>query len=485
MVPPNGRSRRSLLRAIVASGTALVGGCSAVSGEDEATEMAKTRAPAGTDRQRRLQDGPVPIGSAIGLRKVAGNLIAPVGFCEPEGGSSGPYVVDQTGEIRVLTPGGTRDEPFLDLSDKLVDLGEDLPNWARNEERGLLGLAFHPNYDENRKFYVRYSAPRRGETSAEFSHTEVLSEFRARPDLRFGNPDSERVIMAIPSPLPIHQAGAISFGPDGYLYVAMGDGGMPARAQDTTENLLGGVLRIDVDATEDGRPYSIPDDNPFVDGGGRAEFFAWGLRNPWRMSFNDGELYVADVGSALYEEVNLVRKGGNYGWPVKEGSQCIELENAVGRATECPDETDEGVDVDSLVDPVVQYPHSANGEILGFAVIGGYVYRAETIPTLTGKYVFGDYSSSYEQPNGTLFAAEPSGEGGWRMAELTVTNAEDESLDRSILSLGRGRDGKLYVLTSELPPSEADDFSRQSGEVYEIIPPAQTETTVGEPTETS
>lgn len=483
----DGSSRRRLLRTLAASGTVFVGGCSVVLTEGEPTEGGGTRTSetVAIGQQREPQETLPSEDDTVGLRRVTGGLTAPVQFREPAGGGGRQFVADQTGVVHVLTAGGLRDEPFLDVRDALVDLGENLPEWAVNEERGLLGLEFHPDYDENGKCYVRYSTPAQNETSESISHTEVLSEFRAGPDFRSAARDSERVLLEIPKSRPIHQGGAISFGPDGYLYVTMGDDGIPstpqdapANAQDTT-SLFGSVLRIDVDDAGRDRPYSIPDDNPLVGSEGRDELFAWGFRNPWRLSFDGSDLYVADVGSSLYEEVNLVRSGGNYGWPVKEGPRCIELEDAIGEPTECPDETAAGVGVDSLLDPEIGYPHSRGGEVVGFAVIGGHVYREESVPSLSGKYVFGDYSSSYEQPSGTLFAAEPADGDGWELTELTVANAEDERLARSILSIGRGQDGELYVLTSERPPSKAADFTGQPGELYQIVPPGQVETTVG------
>jgi len=188
---------------------------------------------------------------------------------------------------------------------------------------------------------------------------------------------------------------------------------------------------------------------------------------------------VSDVGSALYEEVNLVERGGNYGWPVKEGQVCIEVEDAVGRERECPEETPAGTPIESLVDPILQYPHFADGDVIGLAVVGGHVYRGGDVPALTERSVLGDYSSSYEEPGGTLFVADFPGEENGQMSELTIANAEDGALDRSVLSIGRDSEGELYVLTTELPPSEATDFSRRSGEVYKIIQRGQADSEIG------
>lgn len=355
------RSRRAFLQTVGASGSVLVGGCSFRTTESEVTG---TR---GTATDVTPQSGLKPTGDGdglegmtVGLEKVGEDFVTPTQFRDPAGGVGQQYVAEQTGTVHTLTADGVCAEPFLDVSDRLVTLGENLPEWAVNEEGGLLGLEFHPNYDDNRTFYVRYSTPTERETPAHVSHIERLSEFRAYSDFRAADPEPERILLEFQMPLPIHQAGAIRFGPDGYLYVAMGDGGTPQGAQNVAENLLGGILRIDVDTRN--RPYGIPDDNPLVGRTGRDEFFAWGLRNPWRMSFDGSDLYVADVGSALYEEINLVENGGNYGWPVKEGPACIELENAQGQPIACPDETSSGVRVDSLLDLVIQYPHLATGK---------------------------------------------------------------------------------------------------------------------------
>ncbi|MFC6974678.1 PQQ-dependent sugar dehydrogenase [Halomicroarcula sp. GCM10025709] len=231
-------------------------------------------------------------------------------------GTDRRFIVDQIGRIYVHGPDGLDPEPFLDLTDRLVAVGQNLPNWVAYDERGLLGLAFHPEFAQNRRFYVRYSAP---PDDDELDHRERLSEFTATADGTRADPESERVLLDLPWYRPLHQAGTIEFGPDGYLYAALGDGLNPFNGQDITDNFKGSILRLDVDSRTDGKPYGIPADNPLVGSEGLDEHYAWGLRNPWKMAFSGDRLIVGDVGQATWEEVNVIERGGNYGWPLKEG----------------------------------------------------------------------------------------------------------------------------------------------------------------------
>jgi len=378
--------------------------------------------------------------ASVGLETLADGLQAPVGVAFATDADR-RYVIEQGGIAHVHEAGGPRDEPFLDLRDSI----------ERGGEKGLLGLALHPGFAENRRLFVRYSAPRRPGTPRNYSHTFVLAEFEASADGRRVRRDSERTVLEIPEPQGNHNAGDLAFGPDGHLYVAVGDGGSGGdrgrghvedwydaneggNGQDVTENLLGSVLRIDVDGRDDGEAYAIPEDNPLVGREGLDEHFAWGLRNPWRMSFDGKELYVGDVGQNSYEEVSLVTRGGNYGWNVKEGSHCFGTDD-------CPDGTPPDVrGGEPLVDPVVEYAHTG-GELTGGSVIGGYVYRGSALPGLFGRYVFGDLNAG-----GRLFVATPSdGEGLWETTVVEVAGSDAEKLER-VLSFGRDPDGDVYVL---------------------------------------
>ncbi|WP_233752171.1 MULTISPECIES: sorbosone dehydrogenase family protein [Halostella] len=451
----NRPSRRAVLRSVALAGASgSLAGCSRLPGFG------------------RPQEGePIPDGPTVALEPVAEGLTAPLGFEVANEDRDRRFVVDQIGLVRVHGPDGLRDEPFLDLRDAITGFGE----------QGLLGAAFHPAFADNGRLFVRYSAEPREGTPSGYSHTFVLSEFRAGDDRERIDPDSERTVMEIPQPQGNHNAGAVAFGPDGYLYVATGDGGAAndtgrghvddwydenagGNGQDVTENLLGGILRIDVDGDAD--PYAVPDDNPLVGEEGLDEYYAWGLRNPWRISFDsEGRLFVADAGQELFEEVNLVEKGGNYGWNVKEGSRCFSPDSPTDPPDDCPDATPEDVrGGEPLVDPVIEYPQRADGESVGSSTVGGYLAETGAVPALEGRFVFGDFSASFGNPSGTLFAATPpeDGEGQWAVERLVPVSG---SLDRYLLSLGRDADGRLYALTSlELAPEG------ETGVVFRIEP---------------
>ena len=406
----------------------------------------------------------------IGLELVAEGFTAPLALIPPDDGSGRLFVADQTGWIWVLAPGGERlAGPFLDLRDRMVALQ------ARYDERGLLGLAFHPDYAQNGRFFVYYSAPLRRGGPSGWNHTSHVSEFRVAPDdPNRALPDSERVIMQIDQPQSNHNAGQLVFGPDGYLYIAVGDGG---GAHDTgvghpdtgngqdLSNLLGAILRIDVDSTG-AQPYGIPADNPFVGRDGRDEIWAYGLRNPFRMAFDAGgarHLLVGDVGQNLWEEVNVVVPGGNYGWRIREGLHCFDPRNPTNPPASCPDVGAEGA---PLIDPVIEYGN-ANVGGLGLSVIGGYVYRGSALPQLYGRYVFGDWSRAFGRGDGVLLVATPDDTAGtlWPFEELQIANSASGRLGHYLLSFGQDAGGELYVLTTNATGPSGD-----TGRVYRITP---------------
>jgi glucose/arabinose dehydrogenase len=303
------------------------------------------------------------------------------------------FVVEQPGRIRVLRDRSVGRRPFLDIAERVAFGGE----------RGLLGLAFHPDYRQNGRFFVNYTRRADGAT--------VVAEYRVSPapDLAAG---AERILLFVPQPYPNHNGGMIAFGPDRLLYVGMGDGGSAGDPQDRAQNLddlLGKMLRIDVDA---GTPYGIPADNPLAGAGGRAEIYAWGLRNPWRFSFDRarGDLWAGDVGQNSWEEIDVVRRGRNYGWRVMEGNHCFRVRT--GCATE------------GLEPPVTEY-RNGGGRC---SVTGGYVYRGRRIAGLAGTYVYGDYCS------GEVF--------GWADGASQVLL----STGLAISSFGEDRDGELLVV---------------------------------------
>src|SRR5207237_5811141 len=273
-------------------------------------------------------------------------------------GSDRMFVVEQPGRIRVIKNGQLLEVPFLDISSRVRAGGE----------QGLLGLAFHPAFRQNGRYVVNYNRATDGAT--------VLAEYQVSENPNRSRTE-EKLLMAVPQPFANHNGWMVAFGPDGFLYIARGDGGSagdPGNRGQNKEELLGKILRIDVDR---GAPYAIPPDNPFASGGGRPEIFAYGLRNPWRFSFDrkTGELWAADVGQNDWEEIDLVRLGGNYGWRIMEGKHCF-----LPRT---------GCTTDGLVAPVAEYATRSPR----CSIIGGYVYRGTAISDLQGIYVFGDYCS--------------------------------------------------------------------------------------------
>ena len=388
--------------------------------------------------------------------------MAPVGLVTPGGDGAPSFVIDQTGLILMLRDGQLSDDPWLDLTDRIVRLDPEY------DERGLLGLAFHPEFARNGRFFVYYGTPTE---AADADHDNVLAEFHADPASGRADPASEIEILRFGQPQPNHSGGGLGFGPDGLLYLGTGDGGgrgdadpghaPGGNAQDPTR-LNGKVLRLDVDGGGD-EPYAIPPDNPFVDGGGRPEIHALGFRNPWRLSWEPGgdrRLLVSDVGYGRYEELDVVEVGGNYGWRVREGAHCLDLEEPLEDLEECPAEDVAGR---PLIDPVLEYSHQE----VGLAIIGGFVYRGSELPDLNGRYVFGDWSADWTTnqptPRGSLLVTDPmpGNEGTWAWERLAV----DEGLNRFVTGIGEDAAGELYVMTRSFTGPTG-----LSGAVYRIAP---------------
>ncbi len=352
--------------------------------------------------------------TAVPLEKLAATLVPaadgfqqPVGLAVAEDGSGRLFVVEKAGRVQVVVAGVVWPEPFLDIRGRVGDGAS---------EQGLLGLAFHPAFGEDpaeRRFYVNYTDTD-GDT--------VVAEYRVRPDGRAAEPDSENVVLAVAQPAGNHNGGQLAFGPDGYLYIGLGDGGGSGDRYGNAQNpatLLGKMLRLDIA----GAPYGIPADNPFVgQEEWRPEIWSYGLRNPWRFSFDrdTGDLYIGDVGQASWEEVNRqgAASGGgqDYGWPILEGNHCFE------GGTDC----DGG---GQTVRPILEYEHGAEG----CAVTGGYVYRGPAAPYARGTYVFGDYCS------GKIWAARNAPDGSWGRAELMDT-------ELAVSSFGQSEDGEILVV---------------------------------------
>jgi glucose/arabinose dehydrogenase len=335
--------------------------------------------------------------------EVATGLNRPTGL-EHAGDSSGRlFVIEQVGLLRIIKDGSLLSEPFLDIQQRVGSSGN---------EQGLLGLTFHPRYVENGYFYVNYTDTQ-GDT--------VIARFRvsANPDL--ADPATEQQLLKISQPYANHNGGVTAFGPDGYLYLGLGDGGSggdPLGAGQNLDTLLGKILRLDVDTAE---PYAIPADNPFSEGNGRPEIWAYGLRNPWRFSFDrlTGDLYIADVGQNSFEEINFQPAsstgGENYGWNIMEGFSCF-------RSSEC--------DRTGLTLPILDYPTRVDGNC---SVTGGYVYRGDLLEEWQGVYLYGDYCS------GRVWGLLQGEEGEWQNALLFETG-------QSISSFGQDEQGELYLV---------------------------------------
>jgi glucose/arabinose dehydrogenase len=401
------------------------------------------------------------IPTQVGLQLVVEGFTSPVALIDPADGTPRLFVVDQVGVIWIISEGKRIEKPFLDLHAHVVELN------SFYEERGLLGLAFHPDFATNGRFYVSYSAPlQAGLSPDEWDHTTLVSEFTvSEDDPNQADPSSERILLAMDKPGYNYEAGHIAFGPDGYLYIATGDsvrdpGIEVGRFAQDTSSLLGKVLRIDVNGTAGtGQNYLIPADNPFVSGSGRPEIFAYGFRNPYRFSFDVADqrtrLFVADVGQAMMEEVNLVEPGGNYGWPVREGTTCFNLQ-----AWNRPLET---CSTHGLSEPVIVYTHQ--GDLS--AIIGGVIYRGKAFPDLDGRYIFGDWGRG----NGHLFVAYPPilGSGLWKIMEIQVEIRGNQSGVGQLLGIGYDENGEIYLLTKEPGTGPTGN----SGRVYKVVPADQ------------
>jgi len=374
-----------------------------------------------------------PTRVTVELEPVVDGLQRPVAVRAAGDGSGRLFVVEQSGRVRIVDSGSLQTIPFLDITDRVRD---------SSNEQGLLGLAFHPDFSKNGRFFVDYT---------DLAGDTVVSEFAlATGDPNRGDPLSEAVILTIEQPFSNHNGGDIAFGPDGYLWIATGDGGSGGDPQGNGQNpqsLLGKLLRVDVDH---GATYTIPPDNPFVeDPGARDEIWALGLRNPWRFSFDrdTGNLFIGDVGQNQWEEIDFEPRfdpgGRDYGWNTMEGNHCFQTS---------------GCEIDGLTLPVFEYNHTE-----GCSVTGGYVYRGSRFPALAGLYLFGDFCS------GTLWALAPVGPDDWTAAVVAQTDAsiagfgEDETGELYLTDLGSGT---VYRITGQVLSPEPRRPSRRTSPVF-------------------
>lgn len=301
----------------------------------------------------------------------------PVVITNANDGSGRQFIGSQLGKVYIV-----KDDPNVSEPELFMDIQDRVRYIDRENEEGFLGLAFHPKFRENGQLFVYYT---RYQKTGKLPRTSVLSRFRVfKNNPNKVDPESEKVLMTISQPFWNHNGGTICFGPDGFLYVGLGDGGAANDPHGNGQNLgtlLGSILRIDVDNPANGKAYGIPADNPFVGRkNARPEIYAYGLRNVWRMSFDrkTGQGWIADVGQNLWEEVNLLEKGGNYGWNIRESMHDFEKAPRKPR----PDE--------DFIDPIWEYPHT-----VGKSITGGYVYRGTKHPELQGKYIFADYVTGF------------------------------------------------------------------------------------------
>jgi uncharacterized repeat protein (TIGR03806 family) len=380
-------------------------------------------------------------------------LTAPVAMMMAPGDSSQWYVAQQTGQVvRFANSFDTSTvTTFIDIDDGRLQYGG---------EMGLLGMAFHPDFANNGYVYLSYTSEIGGRVSR-------ISRFQLDATGLILDPASEQIILSVAQPYTNHNGGHIAFGPDKLLYIGLGDGGSggdPDGHGQNTDTLLGSMLRIDV-GDGSSASYTIPTDNPFVSGGGRAEIFAYGLRNPWRWSFDriSGELWLGDVGQDSYEEINIISKGGNFGWNIMEGAHCY-------NAASC--------DQTRLIPPVAEYDHTQ-----GFAVTGGYVYHGAAIDSLRGHYLYADFST------GRIWALQQTGPNQYMPSELLDTNlniasfAEDHDGELYVLDLGGairkisgdndGQAGQIPTVLSDWGCFQADDVTRFSSHVipYDVNAP--------------
>jgi glucose/arabinose dehydrogenase len=339
------------------------------------------------------------------LTPVVSGLSNPVDFQAPGDGSGRFFMVEQAGRIRIFVNGALLATPFLDIVSK-VDFSGEL---------GLLGLAFHPQFPQrNLFFYVHYDRLAGGVMQS------VIAEYQlSASDSNQANAASERILLTVDQPFGNHKGGQIAFGPDGYLYIALGDGGSGGDPFGNGQNLqtfLGKLLRIDVDHMSSGLQYAIPSTNPFAGGGGLPEIWAYGFRNPFRFSFErgTGRLFIGDVGQDKYEEIDIGQSGGNFGWNVMEGMHCYNPPS--------------GCNMSGLALPIAEYDHTE-----GDAIIGGYVYKGSSIPSLADAYLFSDNGS------GTIWKLVESPPGMWTRSTLISSN-------RAISSLGQDVSGEIYFV---------------------------------------
>jgi glucose/arabinose dehydrogenase len=400
--------------------------------------------------------GAIPTSAEItvNLQVAADGLTAPLNLVSPPDGTKRRFITEQIGVIKILMPDGKiLEDAFLNIRHRIPKLHQDF------DERGLLGLAFHPDFKNNGRFFVAYSGYLPGDSELEkvvwWDHTNYVAEYRvSKTNPNKADPLSERILTKIDWPQFNHNGHWIGFGPDGLLYISTGDGGYAndwgighhvtkGNGQDLG-SIHGKILRIDVDKSDPavGGAYGIPADNPFVGRqDAKAEIWAYGFRNPWRCSFDMGgskELFCGDVQQNSIEEVDIVTKGGNFGWRMKEASKCFDFVNPNKHPASCESA--------GMIDPIIEYPNcNVTQDCKGLSVTGGFVYRGSHQPW-QGKYFFGDWSKQFAVRDGRIYAATNTG-GKWTMEDVKVGNMPN--FNSYVLAFAQDADGEVYVLTQD------------------------------------
>jgi glucose/arabinose dehydrogenase len=361
-----------------------------------------TQSPTPTPTETTVIPATFPQPDSYQWSRIASRLNLPIGIANAGDGSGRLFILEQAGLIRIFQENQLQAEPFLDITNRVGCCGE----------RGLLGLAFHPQYRENGFFFVNYT---------DINGDTVIARFQVSEEANRADPDSEVKLLNVEQPYPNHNGGSLAFGPDGYLYLGLGDGGSggdPLGNGQNKNTFLGKILRLDVDQDA---PYAIPPDNPFAQGGGAPEVWAYGLRNPWRFSFDrlTGDLLIGDVGQGSWEEIDYLRAGHpggvNFGWNYMEGNQPYSSTGAPSNV--------------ELIDPVAVY-----GRDQGYSVTGGVVYRGAQLPDWQGVYFYGDYGS------GLIWGLLQAEDGTWQSRVLFRTGT-------SITSFGEDERGEVFFVS--------------------------------------
>lgn len=404
----------------------------------------------------------------VRLEEVASGLQHPLLLISPPGDDR-RFIIEQIGTIKILHPDGNV-TPFLDIKELILPL---VPEF---DERGLLGLAFHPDFKNNGLFYISYSITLLGTQNLGnllfFDHKNVIVERRvSKADPDKADAGYSRTISTIDWPQFNHNGHWIGFGPDGMLYASMGDGGyandyglghnpVSGNGQDLGSK-LGKILRIDVNAAEG---YGIPKDNPFVGNDDALdEIWAYGFRNPWRCLFDmggDNALICGDLGQNDFEEIDVVKKGGNYGWRVKEGRHCFDYQNTSEHPASCDDK--------GMIDPVIEYTNCSGGakDCKGISITGGYVYRGSN-KAWDGMYFFGDWSKNFVFKDGQLFVAKMTGM-EWTLEHVNVTNMP--GWNEYVMSFGQDSKGEIYVMATTITGPVPGGPAGGTDKVYKIVP---------------